>query len=393
MHFFRHNDDYISLPNQEVLFTLPFSLFGHIEKRSLTALGWRWRKRAVVLNSSGHLIIYKYFLEGIGAGKPFLGRIIHLDAVQYIQARMDKDVCYIKIYDHSRRRIELRIKGTKARLWAAKVFMYEAPLNDCKQRSKSAEIEWPIERPLKVLDSKISTSSIYDVSATSANCMKESSKITIASVSSESLPDYTTSDVSYQSSQFSDQILDMERIRISEVVTACRTDSELSNDERISMQGDNMICEKCKDQKFEANGLLKCSKSVPEFIAADEFPTAKEAIRSISFDQLDRVIVSRQDRFRKHLQSMIESQFYESLSDCSLNYSISSIQKLHAQAGKMSQVYIAYNRLFIKNEVPPKHQITQHSGPSLPLSIDINCKLREELKHDDQNDTDIVYRF
>uniref|UniRef100_A0A8R1TY09 PH_15 domain-containing protein n=1 Tax=Onchocerca volvulus TaxID=6282 RepID=A0A8R1TY09_ONCVO len=370
MHFFRHNDDYISLPNQEVLFTLPFSLFGHIEKRSLTALGWRWRKRAVVLNSSGHLIIYKYFLEGIGAGKPFLGRIIHLDAVQYIQARMDKDVCYIKIYDHSRRRIELRIKGTKARLWAAKVFMYEAPLNDCKQRSKSAEIEWPIERPLKVLDSKISTSSIYDVSATSANCMKESSKITIASVSSE----------------------DMERIRISEVVTACRTDSELSNDERISMQGDNMICEKCKDQKFEANGLLKCSKSVPEFIAADEFPTAKEASRSISFDQLDRVIVSRQDRFRKHLQSMIESQFYESLSDCSLNYSISSIQKLHAQAGKMSQVYIAYNRLFIKNEVPPKHQITQHSGPSLPLSIDINCKLRE-LKHDDQNDTDIVYRF
>ncbi|EJW71810.1 hypothetical protein WUBG_17283, partial [Wuchereria bancrofti] len=36
-------------------------------KKSLTVLGWRWRKRAVVLNPSGHLIIYKYFLEGIGA--------------------------------------------------------------------------------------------------------------------------------------------------------------------------------------------------------------------------------------------------------------------------------------------------------------------------------------
>ncbi|OZC08876.1 hypothetical protein X798_04108 [Onchocerca flexuosa] len=392
MHFFRHNDDYISLPDQKVLFSLPFSLFGHIEKRSLTALGWRWRKRTVVLNPSGHLIIYKYFLEGIGAGKPFMGRIIHLDAAQYIQARMNKDVCYIKIYDYSRRRIELRIKGTKARLWAAKIFMYEAPLNDCKQRSTSTEIEWPIERPLKVLDSKISTSSVYDVSAVNANCIKESSKI-IASVSSESLPDYTTSDASYQSSQFSAQILDVERFKISEVVTACETDSELSNGERISMQGGNMMFEKCKNQKFDAIGLLKCSKSVPEFIATAEFPAAKEASRSISFDQLDTVMVSRQDRFRKHLQSMIESQFYENLTDCSLNYSISSIQKLHAQAGRMSQVYIAYNTLFIKNEVPPKHQITQRFGPSLPLSIDINCKLREELKHNDQNNTDIVYRF
>lgn len=53
---------------KKALFSLPFVLVGHIEKRSLTALGWRWRKRAVVLNPTGHLIIYKYFLEDVGAG-------------------------------------------------------------------------------------------------------------------------------------------------------------------------------------------------------------------------------------------------------------------------------------------------------------------------------------
>lgn len=64
--------------------------------------------------------------------------------------------------------------------------------------------------------------------------------------------------------------------------------------------------------------------------------------KSISLDQLNAVLISRQDRFRKHLQNMIESRFYDSLAECSLNYSVSSIQKLRAQAGslRMSQIYV-----------------------------------------------------
>uniref|UniRef100_A0A1I8ECM3 PH_15 domain-containing protein n=1 Tax=Wuchereria bancrofti TaxID=6293 RepID=A0A1I8ECM3_WUCBA len=306
MRLFRHNDDCISLPDQEALFSLPFVLFGHIEKKSLTVLGWRWRKRAVVLNPSGHLIIYKYFLEGIGAGKPFLGKIIHLDAAEQIHARIDKDVCYITIHDHTRKRTELRIKGTKARLWAAKVFIKF-------RRSTAAEIEWPIERSLKLLDSKISTSSIYDITlAAKANHMEGLSKITIASLSSESFPDYTTSDASHQNTQLSAQ--SMERVEISEMITACEADSESSNVENTSVQ----------------NGSLEASKS-------------------ISLDQLNAVVVSRQDRFQKHFRSMIENRFYDNFKDYALNYSVSNIQNLRTQACslRISQIY---------NEVRAKHQ-------------------------------------
>ncbi|VDM20097.1 unnamed protein product [Wuchereria bancrofti] len=342
----RHNDDCISLPDQEALFSLPFVLFGHIEKKSLTVLGWRWRKRAVVLNPSGHLIIYKYFLEGIGAGKPFLGKIIHLDAAEQIHARIDKDVCYITIHDHTRKRTELRIKGTKARLWAAKVFMYEAPLNDCRMRSTAAEIEWPIERSLKLLDSKISTSSIYDITlAAKANHMEGLSKITIASLSSESFPDYTTSDASHQNTQLSAQ--SMERVEISEMITACEADSESSNVENTSVQNGSLIYEKFADNNFETGGLLKRSKS-SQCTVTTEFSTAKiaenlqEASKSISLDQLNAVVVSRQDRFQKHFRSMIENRFYDNFKDYALNYSVSNIQNLRTQACslRISQIYV-----------------------------------------------------
>ncbi|KAM3717109.1 Uncharacterized protein ACO02O_01207 [Dirofilaria immitis] len=341
MCFFRHNNGYISLPDQKILFSLPYALFGQIEKRSLTALGWRWRKRVVVLNPNGHLIIYKYFLEGIGAGKPFLGRIIHLHSAEHIQTRMNKDVCYIKIYDHNRKRTELRIKGAKARLWAAKVFIYEAPLDDCKQCSTIPEIRWSIELPRKPLDPKISTLNIHNVSAARANHTEEFSKVIVTSVSSESLPDYTISDASYQNNQLSTQILDVERIKISEMITANGANSKHNNVESITMQSGNAIFEKYADQKIETNDLVKRSKSSSEFIKDVEFSIAKEANRSISLDQLNVVLVPRQNRFRKYMQNMIESRFYESLTESSLNYSVSKIQKLHAQAGNLrtSQTY------------------------------------------------------
>ncbi|KAK6108439.1 hypothetical protein QQG55_32090 [Brugia pahangi] len=384
MRLFRHKDDYISLPDQEALFSLPFVLFGHIEKKSLTVLGWRWRKRTVVLNSSGHLIIYKYFLEGVGAGKPFLGRIIHLDAAEQIHARIDKDVCYITIHDHTRKRTELRIKGTKARLWAAKVFM----------RSMDVQMEWPVERPLNLLDSKISTSSIYDITLSAkANHMERLSKITIASVSSESFPDYTTSDASQQNTQLSVQ--SMERIEISEVITACEADSESSNVKNTSVQDGSLIYGKLADNNFETGGLLKYSKSASQCTVTTEFSSAKQASKSISLDQLNVVVVSRQDRFQKHFRSMIENRFYDSFKDYSLNYSVSSIQKLRTQACslRMSQVYIPYNTLPIKNEVQAKQQLTQLTGSSSSLPTDMNCKLLEESKQNDRSESDIVYHF
>ncbi|KAK6108440.1 hypothetical protein QQG55_32090 [Brugia pahangi] len=394
MRLFRHKDDYISLPDQEALFSLPFVLFGHIEKKSLTVLGWRWRKRTVVLNSSGHLIIYKYFLEGVGAGKPFLGRIIHLDAAEQIHARIDKDVCYITIHDHTRKRTELRIKGTKARLWAAKVFMYETPLNDFRVRSMDVQMEWPVERPLNLLDSKISTSSIYDITLSAkANHMERLSKITIASVSSESFPDYTTSDASQQNTQLSVQ--SMERIEISEVITACEADSESSNVKNTSVQDGSLIYGKLADNNFETGGLLKYSKSASQCTVTTEFSSAKQASKSISLDQLNVVVVSRQDRFQKHFRSMIENRFYDSFKDYSLNYSVSSIQKLRTQACslRMSQVYIPYNTLPIKNEVQAKQQLTQLTGSSSSLPTDMNCKLLEESKQNDRSESDIVYHF
>uniref|UniRef100_A0A915Q1M7 PH-15 domain-containing protein n=1 Tax=Setaria digitata TaxID=48799 RepID=A0A915Q1M7_9BILA len=360
MRFFRHNNDYITLPDQEALFSLPFVLFGYIEKRSLTAFGWRWRKRAVVLNPSGHLIIYKYFLEGIGAGKPFLGRIIHLDAARYINARMERDICYIKIHDHARKRTELRIKGTKARLWAAKVFIHSTAVEG--------------QYPLKVLDSKISASNICNAAvAVQESHWEEFPKDAVPSVSSE----------------------DVQGIRISEMLAVRDVDSESDSVGNVSFQNNNMIFGKNMDRKSKTFKLLGRSKSAPEFTASTRFSTAKEASRSVSLNQLDAVLLSRQNRFRRHFQSLIESRFYESSTDCSLNYSVTSIRKLRTQAGKlrMSQVYVPLNTPLIKNEVPLQQQITQRSGPSSPLSTDINYKLWEAVELGDKSETDIVCRF
>uniref|UniRef100_A0A0R3RW19 PH_15 domain-containing protein n=1 Tax=Elaeophora elaphi TaxID=1147741 RepID=A0A0R3RW19_9BILA len=387
MRLFRRSDEYITLPDQEALFALPSVLYGNIEKRSLTALGWRWKKRTVVLNLSGHLIIYKHFLEGFGAGEPHVGRIIHLDAAQHIQARMDKDVCYIKIHDSTRRKTELRIKGTKARLWAAKVFI----------RSTAAEIEWPIERPLKrplkILDSKISMSSTGDTSGTTkVNHVKEFSRLTIASLSAESFPDYTSSVVSYQQPA---QIFDVGRIRISEVLTACGAKSEANNVEKISVQNTGVIDGKYTYKKFETNGLFKRSKSASEFTITAEFFTVKKASKSVSLSQLNEVFASRQDRFRKHLQNIIENRFYDSLAKRSSNCSVSSIQKLHAQAGsfRMSQIYIPYDTLLIKDEMRTQHQQLPEPLSLSPLLADDNCKLWEELEHGDKNENDTDYLY
>ncbi|EJW77212.1 hypothetical protein WUBG_11880, partial [Wuchereria bancrofti] len=186
-------------------------------------------------------------------------------------------------------------------------------------RSTAAEIEWPIERSLKLLDSKISTSSIYDITlAAKANHMEGLSKITIASLSSESFPDYTTSDASHQNTQLSAQ--SMERVEISEMITACEADSESSNVENTSVQNGSLIYEKFADNNFETGGLLKRSKS-SQCTVTTEFSTAKEASKSISLDQLNAVVVSRQDRFQKHFRSMIENRFYDNFKDYALNYS------------------------------------------------------------------------
>ncbi|VDK69975.1 unnamed protein product [Litomosoides sigmodontis] len=352
MNLFKHSDNYIVLPDQEALSSLPSALYGHIEKRSLTPFGWRWRKRAVILNPSGHLIIYKYFLKDIGAGRPFVGRVIHLDAAQHIQARMNKDT-------------ELRIKGAKARLWAAKVFLYEASLNGCKQPS----IEWPVERPLKVLDSKTSTSSIFDlVRAAKVNRVEEFSKATIASLSSESFPDYTLtdSDISDQKTQLSAKILDMEQIRKVEAFTACRRDSESSSIESISVENATTFCGKFTHKKFETNGRLKRSKSAPEFTIEAKFFIAKEANKYVSLGHLNAVLISRQDRLRKHFRNMVESRFYDNL--------------IHP-----------YNALLIKAEI--RAQCQQRLGALSPLPIDINCKLQKELKNGDKDDKETVYHF
>ncbi|VDM26698.1 unnamed protein product [Toxocara canis] len=120
MRFFGRSEKYTSLPDQHELFALPHALCGYIEKRSLTPLGWRWRKRAVILNKTGHLIVYKNFLDGVGA-------------------------------------IELRVKGEDGPLWAAKIFM--------SLSSGGEDIDWPLERvplPLNRIDSKISKSSVID---------------------------------------------------------------------------------------------------------------------------------------------------------------------------------------------------------------------------------------
>ncbi|EFO13757.1 hypothetical protein LOAG_14772, partial [Loa loa] len=68
---------------------------------------------------------------------------------------------------------------------------------------------------------------------------------------------------------------DVERTRISEVITAYEADYESSNVENISLQNGSMIYGKFTDKKFGTNGLLKRPKSASEFTATGKFPTAR----------------------------------------------------------------------------------------------------------------------
>lgn len=382
MRFFGCRNDYTALPDQEELASLPFALSGHIDKRSLTLLGWRWRKRAVILNPSGHLIIYKYFLEGVGAGKPFMGRIIHVDTAIYVRSKVVEDIAYLKIVDRNNRKVELRIKGDKAPIWAGRIFACQ----------KGAEIDWPYERcPLRQIDSMVSKSSVIP-SATSPVGTKNQDLQDATSVTDISA-DYTSSEASLHSMQemahlstarkaFSDTDTATAQRRsnltlatVSTALCLSISDSKLtyftSDGEEANEERD---LPDRNESKTEKGSSIKPAHSVTD-IASSVISSSKTATRSLSSGDVHLIPSSRRTRFRRQLQGLIESRLYDSFTNCSMltDYSVATIRGLNKHAGnlRISNFTVPDAHLARRSDGPaqPVGQQPPICGPSLPLSI------------------------
>ncbi|VDM98006.1 unnamed protein product [Thelazia callipaeda] len=202
--------------------------------------------------------------------------------------------------------------------------MYEISPDDCREKLK---MEWPVECPLKILDSKVSTSSIYetDIPDKMTNEIEE------------------TSNFGHSSAKNYIHLNDALPKKSPTLNTARESDSKLIGTDDFWDDNDCTIYERFINDQGETQYLLKRSQSALDLTATPEISTALTANKSLSLDRLNRLLFSRRDQFRKQLQSLIESRFYESLTDCSINsQSRTSMQDLRTKAGmlRMSQIYI-----------------------------------------------------
>uniref|UniRef100_A0A915B4M0 PH-15 domain-containing protein n=1 Tax=Parascaris univalens TaxID=6257 RepID=A0A915B4M0_PARUN len=329
MRLFGRHGNYTSLPDQQELFALPEALCGYIEKRSLTPLGWRWRRRAVLLNRSGHLIVYKNFLEGVGAVKPFIGHVYHVDASQFLKVTKRNNITFIKIIDNNNAKVELRIKGENGTIWAAKVFMYRGNFNKDYFNSlpwDSEDINWPVENtrlPLNEVDSKISKSSIIDESkknhlTISQNASSESCDIewsTTSSGSSNSLSESKPSLCHQNKTQttlstaVAVDLYEAPRQTHPNTTSACVSHATSS----IRSSGDDNI----SDDGIANSEISHSTKRTRSMVhlTTNFATTSQEVIRSRSADDMCKIPSARQRRFRQLLQTMIESGMYSAV-DC-----------------------------------------------------------------------------
>ncbi|KHN82906.1 hypothetical protein Tcan_14246 [Toxocara canis] len=305
MRFFGRSEKYTSLPDQHELFALPHALCGYIEKRSLTPLGWRWRKRAVILNKTGHLIVYKNFLDGVGAVKPFIGQTFRIDASQLLKVTKKDNMTYLTITDKNST-IELRVKGEDGPLWAAKIFM--------SLSSGGEDIDWPLERvplPLNRIDSKISKSSVIDetklpdpvLSSRGTSC--ELSDIDWSTTSSELLDDLSEAEPSCSNRNITPTILRTATMAsLFEETQPCSSSLSTCISRSSSLTSCPFYDGLSVDGAENAEAILstKRARSV-----VDLRVKATGSARSLSATNVDTIASTRGRRFYEQLQKTPES--------------------------------------------------------------------------------------
>ncbi|CAO4376074.1 unnamed protein product [Caenorhabditis nigoni] len=128
----------IPLPEQHILCSTPNSGCRYVEVKTGRK---SWEKRTAVLirtDDEPKLHIYTYFLKGIGAGKPLIGRTFPLNSLKTCEAKRDNNgVITIKLVTDRRMELVFKTSGNDAGLWVAAIM-------SCSQASLSHETHAPI---------------------------------------------------------------------------------------------------------------------------------------------------------------------------------------------------------------------------------------------------------
>ncbi|CAJ0950421.1 unnamed protein product, partial [Mesorhabditis belari] len=121
------------LPDQQPLCVRNGTICTKI-KLLLFQIGW-WRReetRLALLTTDGHLLVYKYHLHVVGAGVPFWGKRIDLNAARRVEVSMGKnDRIHAHLVDKNGRWLTFTIEGENAKVWAAKLFLFTVNSEKC----------------------------------------------------------------------------------------------------------------------------------------------------------------------------------------------------------------------------------------------------------------------
>ncbi|GMT21023.1 hypothetical protein PFISCL1PPCAC_12320, partial [Pristionchus fissidentatus] len=122
---------FMEMPQQKHVCGQPGVLCGIAEVEERRSFGrTSWEQHMVVLQPSGCLLIYKYYLLGVGTGSPEVGRIVHLNALYKTCMQMKRRKLEVELIADKKQKVvtRLRFAGELVPIWGAKMFLYKTSL-------------------------------------------------------------------------------------------------------------------------------------------------------------------------------------------------------------------------------------------------------------------------
>ncbi|GMS90867.1 hypothetical protein PENTCL1PPCAC_13044, partial [Pristionchus entomophagus] len=122
---------FTDMPKQEKVCTEDGVLCGIAEVEDRRSFGRSsWNKQMIVLRPNGCLLIYKYYLLGVGKGTPEVGAIVHLNELHTMSITMKRRTLKVELAADKKRKVvtRLRFEGELVPIWGAKLFLYKVSL-------------------------------------------------------------------------------------------------------------------------------------------------------------------------------------------------------------------------------------------------------------------------
>uniref|UniRef100_A0A1I7U2A0 PH_15 domain-containing protein n=1 Tax=Caenorhabditis tropicalis TaxID=1561998 RepID=A0A1I7U2A0_9PELO len=149
----------IQLPDQHSLCSNPNSGCTYIEVKAGIN---KWDKCLAVLikeDEEPKLYVYTYFLKGVGAGEPLIGRIYPLARSKELRARKEGDSITMTLVTEKRMELEFKLKGKTVGVWVAALMSGSTSLISHETHTKNQKpikkLEAPPEKSKKSESTKV----------------------------------------------------------------------------------------------------------------------------------------------------------------------------------------------------------------------------------------------